>query len=78
MNTQMLEKSAATSNPFARLPQTVVLCLTTTQVSSLGFDIDEEELAQELSAEIPESISNRTNTKNELDELEDVSLWFYS
>lgn len=78
MNAQTLEKSTTTNNPFAHLPQTVVLCLTTTQVSSLGFDLDEEELAQELSAELPEPISNQTNTEINMDELEDPYLWFYS
>jgi len=78
MNTQTLQKSTTTSNPFAHLPQAVVLCLTTRQVSSLGFDLDEEELAQELSAELPASISNQTNTEIQLDESEDACLWFYS
>jgi len=80
MNSQMLEKPATTCNFFARLPQTIILSSPATQASSIdfGFDFDEQELAQELTAELPNILSDQTNTEIAPDEFETRYLWFYS
>jgi hypothetical protein len=80
MTIQMLEKSATTRNFFAINPPTIILSSTAMQASSIdfGFDFNEQELARELLAGLPDLLSNQTSMEIEPEEFETGRLWFYS
>ena len=80
MNTQTLTNPATIFNFFVVLPDENVLPEQPICASSrdYGFDFDEEELARELLAPLPASLSTQTIPEVEADEFEKVFHYFLS
>jgi hypothetical protein len=74
MNTQTLTKPATISNFLVALPEQPIYASS----RDYGFDFDEEELARELLAPLPESLIAQTNYEVEAHEFESCYLWFLS
>lgn len=80
MNAQIQTRPATICTFMFMLPEEHLLPEPSIQISSreYGFDCDEEEIARELLAPLPEGLTSRADIDLKADEFEKRLLWFLS
>ncbi|MBM3124088.1 MAG: hypothetical protein FJZ87_03330 [Chloroflexi bacterium] len=80
MNTQIQTKPATLCTFVFMLPQEDQLPEPQIRISSedYGFDCNEEEMARDLLAQLPECLTSQTKYDLDADEFEKQHLWFLS